>query len=69
MPHVGGTASGSSPVNQLEDYHQSSTLPASLSEDAEEESLTVTARSTAVTAVAAEVEGPSQSADLEAVKT
>ena len=68
MPHASGTASGSSPINQLEDYHQSSTLPASTSENTKEESLIVTTESTAVTALAVEVEGPSPSADPEAVR-
>ena len=68
VPHASSTAGGSSPINQLKNYHQSSTLPASTSENAEEESLTVTAGSTAITALAAEAEGPGQSADPEAVK-
>ena len=68
MPHASCTTSRISPVNQLKDYHQSSTLPASTLENAEEESLTVTAESTAVTALVAEAEGPSQSADPEAVR-
>ena len=68
MPHVGSTAGGSSLVNQLEDYHQSSALPASTSEDAEDESLTVTVGSAAVTVVAAEAEGPGQSAEPEAIR-
>ena len=68
MPHTSSTASGSSPINQPKDYYQSSTLPASTSENTEEESLTVTVGSTAVTTLAVEAEGPGQSADLEAIR-
>ena len=71
MPHSGNVAGGSSPAYQLEDNRQSSALPTSTSEDTEKESVaaTVTVGSTAVTIVAAEAEGPSQSADPEAIST
>ena len=70
MPHSRNAAGGSIPTYQLEDNRQSSALPASTSEDAEEDTVTaaVTARSTAVTAVAVEAEGPGQSADPEAIR-
>ena len=68
MPHASSTASGSCPINQSKDHYQSSTLPASTLVNAEEESLTVTAGSTAVTTLAAEAEEPGQSADPEAIR-
>ena len=70
MPHSGNAAGGNSPTYQLKDNRQPSALPASTSEDAEEDTVTaaVAARSTIVTAVAAEAEGPGQSADLETIR-